>query len=141
MNKKLSRLYDFTAGQIARSSQVDAEFDQIIAMFNSFVGVAYDGVTQSAVEIDGDSVGEYVLSELAEAVTFNEPSGDPYDGQPLVVAIKDDGTARGITFNSTYFTWITTQVTSTIANKWVYIGLKYRLADLKWHIVAVRQQP
>jgi hypothetical protein len=141
MSVMISRLYNFQARTPAVADQVDAEFNQLIEAFNSFIGMSGTGTSQATVAVDTDTYGEWVIDDLDQGVTFNEPTGDVWDGKALRIALRDDGTSRSITFNSTYFKWITTTVSATVANKWVYFGLVYREADLKWHIVAARQEP
>jgi hypothetical protein len=86
----------------------------------------------------------YVVNALgATGATINAPSGTPYDGQKLVIRIKDDGTIRGLVFSGAtgaYRTIGTTLPSATTANKVLYIGCQYNALDTFWDIVAVTQQ-
>ena len=82
--------------------------------------------------------GGYLRNRLkvtaqAEAVTFNEPSGTPVDGNMLLIQIKDNGTARAITWNSIF---VGEKPTTTTLSKWTYVLSFYNSTAAKWHNVA-----
>lgn len=82
----------------------------------------------------------YVLTALAAAATFGAPTGTPTDGQPLVIRIKDNGTARALTWNAIYRAVGTALPTTTVISKTLYLGFKYNAADTKWDCLAVSQE-
>jgi len=77
---------------------------------------------------------------LAENLTINNPTGIPNDGQRLIIRIKDNGTARTITWGSNYQSVGATLPTTTTAGKITYIGLIYNSSASKWDCVAVATQ-
>lgn len=86
------------------------------------------------------SVGNYTVTALGQAATIAAPSGTPVDGQKLVLRIKDNGTARALTFNSIYRAMGTPIPTTTILSKTLYLGFIYNSADSKWDLVAAAQE-
>lgn len=67
-------------------------------------------------------------------------TGTPTAGQKGVIRIKDDGTARAITWGSSYRAIGVTLPTTTVISKTVYIGWIYNATDTKYDVVAVAQE-
>ncbi len=88
----------------------------------------------------GDTSDMYTVTALAVPATIAAPSGTPTNGQKLILRIKDDGTARALTWNSIYQTIGTLLPTTTTAGKLTYVGLVYNAQDTKWDVVAVTTQ-
>lgn len=80
---------------------------------------------------------EYVLTALAGAATFGAPTGTPAQGQKLLIRIKDNGTARALTWNAIYRAVGATLPSTTVASKTMYVGCIYNLTDSKWDVVSV----
>ena len=80
---------------------------------------------------------EYYLTALAVGATFAAPSGTPANGNNLIIRIKDNGTARALTWNAIYRAIGVVLPTTTVANKTIYIGCKYNSADNKWDVLAI----
>jgi hypothetical protein len=89
--------------------------------------------------INVDNTDLYELTALAAATTITI-TGTPKNGQKLVIRIKDNGTARGITWNSVFRAVGITLPTTTVISKWVYIGCIYNSNDTKWDAVALAQE-
>jgi hypothetical protein len=90
-----------------------------------------------------DTADQYNVTALATAATIAAPSGTPTDGQKLVIRIKDNGTARALTWTTTsgaYRAVGVTLPTTTVATKVVYIGCIYNSQDTFWDVIAVAQQ-
>jgi hypothetical protein len=80
-----------------------------------------------------DNADLYKVTALAAAATFGSPTGTPKSGQSLLIRIKDNGTARALSFNSIYrFSTDQTAPTTTIINKTIYLGFIYNSDDSKW---------
>ena len=91
----------------------------------------------------GDDSDQYNVTALATPATIAAPSGTPTDGQKLVLRIKDNGTARALTWTTTsgaYRAVGVTLPTTTVLSKVVYIGCIYNAQDTFWDVVAVAQQ-
>lgn len=74
------------------------------------------------------------------AITLNNPTGSAFDGHGITIRLKDNGTARAISYGSQYRAMGSTLPTTTVANKWTYIGMIWNSAETKWDVVAVRQE-
>lgn len=114
----------------------------------SFTTITISGGTaQSAANYTSpwawDSTGliQTSITALANALTINADAGTPTDGQKIVFRIKDNGTARALTWttgSSKSFRAIgVTLPTTTVANKTTYVGGIYNSADSRWDVTAV----
>ena len=84
---------------------------------------------------------QYQITAQAAALAIANPTGSPANGQAMIIRIKDNGTARAITWSGTQYRAIgVTLPTTTVISKTMYIGLKYNSADTKWDALAVAQE-
>ena len=91
--------------------------------------------------INSDTSDVFTVTAQAEAVAFANPSGTPTSGQPLVIRILDNGTARAITWSGSYWRAIgVTLPTTTVLSKTLYVGALWNVADTKWDVIAVSQE-
>jgi hypothetical protein len=81
-----------------------------------------------------------VITAQAAALTIAAPTGTPIQGQKLIFRIKDNGTARGITWNAIFRIIGVTLPTTTVINKTTYVGCIYNSTDTKWDVVAVNRE-
>ena len=91
------------------------------------------------------SFDQYALTGLANALTINaDANAAPADGQRMLFRIKDDGTARALTWttgSTNSFRVIgVTLPTTTVISKLVYVGCIYNAADSRWDVLAVGQE-
>ena len=87
--------------------------------------------------------GQYNITALAVNANILAPSGTAYDGQKLMIRIKDNGTTRNLTWTTTtggYRVIGTTLPASTPASKTTYVGCIYNSTDTFWDVVAVTTQ-
>lgn len=98
-----------------------------------------EGTSASAAThtIDADSYDIFTVTAQAEAVTFGAPSGTPTDGQTLVIRIKDNGTARAITWNAAFTAGDISLPTTTVLSKTMYVGFMWNADASKWQCLAV----
>ena len=100
--------------------------------------------TASPFAWNSDSYDQQSFSALANALTINADAGTPTDGQRATFRIKDDGTARALTWttgSSKAFRAVgVTLPTTTVVSKTVYVGCIYNAADSRWDAVAVAQE-
>lgn len=80
------------------------------------------------------------INALAADATINAPSGNPGDMHGILMRIKDNGTARGLTWNGIYRAIGVTIPTATTANKWMYIGIRYNSIDTRWDVYSVSRE-
>lgn len=97
-------------------------------------------VSAATITPTADVSDMYTVTALAVTGTFAAPSGTPTNGQRLLIRIKDNGTARTLTWNATYRVIGVTLPTTTVANKTLYIGCIYNSTDVFWDVVAVTVQ-
>ncbi len=91
--------------------------------------------------LDSDAYDIYTLTAQAEALSIANPSGTPTNGQKIIVRIKDNGTARAITWSGSYWRAIgITLPTTTVISKTVYVGAIWNSADSKWDVIALAQE-
>lgn len=106
---------------------------------NNIVRV-YSSSTSASLTIDSDSFNLYIITALASAITINTPTGNPVDGQSLVIRIIDNGTARAITWSSAFRVIGTTLPTTTTISKYNYISCRYNIVNSKWDVLMVNQE-
>jgi len=98
-----------------------------------------EGTSASAAThtIDSDSYDIYTVTAQAEAVAFGAPTGTPTQGQTLVIRIKDNATARAISWNGIFRAGDIALPTTTVLSKTLYCGFMYNSTDTKWDLLAV----
>ena len=94
----------------------------------------------SSLTIAADTYDVYRVTALAANLTINSPSGTVYDGQPLLITIKDNGTARTLTWNSVFRVIGTTLPSTTVINKYNVIGCVWNNGDSKWDVLMALQE-
>lgn len=94
-------------------------------------------VTSAATVTPTFTNDEVAITAQAAALLLANPTGTPVDGKNLVIRIKDNGTARAITYDTQYRAIGVTLPTTTVINKTIYLGLVYNLTDTKWDVVGV----
>ena len=92
------------------------------------------GGTLTPVALTNDMV---IATALSQATTIAAPTGSPVQGEKLTIRLKDNGTARALTWNSIYRVVGVTLPTTTVLSKTHYIGCIYNSTDSKWDVIAV----
>lgn len=95
----------------------------------------------ASLTIDSDAVDEYTVTALAAAMTINAPSGTPVEGQKLLIRIKDNATARALSFStgsSGQFRASSDLAlpTTTTLSKTLYTMFVYNATDSRWDLLA-----
>lgn len=80
------------------------------------------------------------VTALAQAMTIAAPTGTPTAMQSLIIRIKDNGTARALTWNAAFRAVGVTLPTTTVLSKTVYVGAIWNSDDSVWDAIAVAQQ-
>jgi hypothetical protein len=99
--------------------------------------------SNSTITPPSDTADQYSVTALAVPATIAIPSGTAVAGQKLTLRIKDDGTARALTWTTSaggYRVIGSTLPTTTVASKVVYIGCIYNATESFWDVVSVAQQ-
>ncbi|HKO43317.1 MAG TPA: hypothetical protein VJU84_08505 [Pyrinomonadaceae bacterium] len=107
---------------------------------NKRVTVRVTSITSNATwSPSADTDDMYIVTAQAAAVTtINNPSGTPTVGQKLVIRVKDDGTARALTWSGSQWRASTDLAlpTTTTLGKTMYLGFIWNGVDSKWDLIA-----
>lgn len=89
--------------------------------------------------INTDTTDVFTITAQATAITSmtTNLTGTPVSGQKLIIRIKDDGTARSLTFGASFASRGATLPTTTTLSKVTYVGLIYNSTASVWDCVAV----
>ena len=96
--------------------------------------------TDTGTSLDVSTTDIFVITAQAGALLFNAPGGTPVQGQRLVIRIKDNGTARALTWNAVFRAMGTALPSTTVLSKTLYLGFFYNSTDTKWDLVASAQE-
>jgi hypothetical protein len=109
----------------------------------AFVRLAINSVTAVAstatLTVNSLTTTQANITAQAVALTIASPTGG-VDGRKLIIRIKDDNTARGITWNAIFRAVGVTLPLTTVAGKILYVGAIYNSTETKWDVVSVAQQ-
>lgn len=81
-----------------------------------------------------------IVTAQAAPLTLANPTGTAVANQGIVIRLKDNGTARAVTYDTQYRGIGVTLPATTVATKTLYIGMIYNATDVKWDVVSVAQQ-
>jgi hypothetical protein len=94
--------------------------------------------------INTDDVDAYSITALAAAITSftTNLSGTPTNHQKLIIRIKDDGTARAITWGASFVAGGVALPTTTVLSKILTVGFIHNSDNAlnKWQCVASAQE-
>jgi hypothetical protein len=80
------------------------------------------------------------ITAQAVGLTLANPTGSFAEGQPLMIRIKDNGTARTIAFDTNYRAIGITLPTTTVISKTLYLGVIYNSTDGKFDVIGLNQE-
>lgn len=91
---------------------------------------------QPAINVDTTDI--FTITALATAITSMSAglTGTPANGQHLTIRIIDNGTARAITWGSSFVNRGGLLPASTFAGKYIYVALIYNSTTSTWDCVA-----
>jgi len=92
---------------------------------------------------DCDSYDLIDITAIAQAFTIANPTGTPTNGQELRIRIKDNATARAITWGSNYVEGTGTVLpATTVLSKILNLLFQYNTANSlnKWQLIGVAQE-
>lgn len=117
-----------------------ADLDAALALKADLISRVQTVVSAATVTPNADADDGVKVTVQAEALILANPSGTPTEMQGIVIRIKDDGTARAITYGDKYREIGTTLPTTTVISKTIYIAILYNLTDLMWDVIGVREE-
>lgn len=78
----------------------------------------------------------HIVTGLAQGLTIAAPTGAFAQGSKLLIRIKDDGTARALTWNAIFRAGTDVPLpTTTVISKTMYVGFIYNSTDTKWDCI------
>ncbi|MGJ7512336.1 DUF2793 domain-containing protein [Variovorax sp. GT1P44] len=98
-------------------------------------------VTSSATVTPTFSNDAVKITAQAAGLTLANPTGTAIDMLGMVIRIKDNGTARAISYGTQYRALGITLPTTTVISKTTYIAMVYNSDDTKWDCVATGTEP
>lgn len=114
---------------------------EVKTLTNKRIRERVDSVASDATpRIDTDSFDCFKITALATSITDFLITGTPTDFQTLVIRIKDNGTARGITMGTNFVAMGASLPTTTVVSKLMHIVCIYDSAQSKWGVTAVIQE-
>lgn len=92
-------------------------------------------------DISPDMTADLIVrTAQAAAITINNPTGSPADGEKIEIRLKDNGTGRAITFGSEYRALGIALPTTTVASKTMLMSFTRNDADTKWDLAALNEE-
>lgn len=98
--------------------------------------------TLTSIDPNINQYEQFNINAQAGALTIAAPTGTPYERQKFIIRIRDNGTARTLTWNSTYTPIGVTLPTQTRGNvnKVLYVGCMYNANLSRWDVIAVAEE-
>lgn len=96
--------------------------------------------TDTGTSLSWDTADQFNVTAQAGDLKLNNPSGTPTAGRHLIVRIKDNGTARALTYDTQYRAMGTALPTTTVISKTLYLGFIWNSTDSKLDLVAAAQE-
>lgn len=112
----------------------------VVPLVNPRVISAASYTTDTGTSLNMDNLEHFVVTAQAGALLFNAPGGTLAQGRSLVIRIKDNGTARALTWNAVFRAMGNALPTTTVVSKTLYLGFFYNSTDIKWDLVASAQE-
>jgi len=106
----------------------------------TYLDARVQSVTSSATVTPTSANDLVIITAQAVGLTLANPTGTFTEGQALMIRIKDNGTARGITFDTNYRAIGITLPTTTVISKTIYLGIIYNSTDAKFDVIGLNQQ-
>jgi hypothetical protein len=91
-------------------------------------------------DVDTDDYDAVTITAQAAAITDMNFTGTPTNFQRIIVRIKDNGTARAITWGSDFEDAGVALPTTTVISKLLSVGFIYNTVTSKWGCVAVANE-
>lgn len=96
--------------------------------------------TDTGTSLDFSTCDVFIVTAQAGALLFNNPSGTPVHGEKIIIRVKDNWTARALTYGTQYRAIWVTLPTTTVISKTTYIGGIWNATDTKLDVIAVANE-
>ena len=107
---------------------------------NPYVTRTISAATTATLTPNVDNYDMFVITAQASALTIANPTGTPVNGNGFVIRIKDNGTARAITYGNKFRAVGATLPSTTVLSKQMYIAALWNSTDSKWDVIGVSQE-
>jgi hypothetical protein len=89
-----------------------------------------------------DTTDIFTITALATAITSMSSglTGTPVNGQHLTIRFLDDGSPHAIAWGGSYIARGASLPTTTVASKYMYVGLIYNSTAVIWDCLAVANE-
>lgn len=111
--------------------------NQVVKGVSTIIVPNVQSVTSAATVTPASGNDMVVVTAQAEALTLANPTGTWLVGMPLMIRLKDNGTARAITYGGKYRAIGVTLPPSTTAGKITYLGIVYNQLDDRFDVIGV----
>lgn len=126
--------------KIYRTDVNELSFDGAKLVDTRPIPRVYSTTSSSSLTPDISTYDQYCFTALAAGLAIDTPTGTPQDGEKLLFRIKDNGTARALTWDSIYNGVGVTLPVTTTATKTTYIEAVYNSASSKWDVLLVNTE-
>jgi hypothetical protein len=82
----------------------------------------------------------YIRTAQAAGIAINNPVGSPAQGEKMIIRLKDNGTARAISWGGQYRGLEFALPATTVLSKLLYTGFIFNSDDTKWDMVAINEE-
>lgn len=96
--------------------------------------------TDTGTSLNMDNLDIFVVTAQAGALLFNSPVWTLVQGRKLIIRIKDNGTARALTWNAVFRAMWTALPSTTVLSKTLYLWFIYNSTDSKFDLIASAQE-
>lgn len=96
--------------------------------------------TDTGTSLNCDTTDCFIVTAQAGALKLNNPSGTGTQGQPLLIRILDNGTARALTYDTQFRAMGTALPSTTVLSKTLYMLFIFNETDTKWDLVSAGQE-
>lgn len=131
------------AGQISIEGVQVVTISNTVTLTNKRITQRVQSVSDAAtITPNADSDDAVDITAIAQAFTIANASGTPTNFQRLTIRIKDNGTARAITWGTDYVAGGVALPSTTVLSKILTLGFIYNTANSlnKWQLVASAQE-
>jgi hypothetical protein len=136
-----TKVYADTKSPLAGSSSLVTTGTVTSGVWHSERRMRIQSVASSAtVTANWDADDQVNITAQAAALLLASPSGSATEGQRLMIRIKDNGTARAITYGADWRAIGVTLPVTTVLSKTLYLGGVWNGADSKVDVVATAQE-
>lgn len=105
-----------------------------------FASPAIQSITSAATVTPTFADDQVNITAQAAGLTLANPTGSAVEGWGIAIRIKDNGTARAISYGTQYRAIGVSLPSTTVISKTLYLGMVFNNADTKWDVVAVAQE-